>query len=269
MPRLQWKLAGLLFVAIGTQAGAQTRPGFELGLEGLDYDYRERFDGEEFVRNDGSFVGLTLAYVETLGGGWFLRARGDAATGEIDYRDSDGARAQDVEQGISRFELGIGRDIALGALTLTPSIAIGARLLRDESGGVVASDGSPGYDREISYVYVPVGLALGGSVGRGARVTLSGRYGWIIGGEVKSELSQADSALPDLRLDIDGGHMWEADLALSFPLGRRALSVGPFVRRWSADRSEGGTIPSPFGPVTFFELPARTTEAGLRVSFGF
>lgn len=255
-------------MALATPAAAQTRPGFEVGAEAFDYGYRERVGGETVVRDDGAFLGLTFAYVETIGDGWFLRARADAAAGEVDYRNDDGARLRNLEQGISRFELGVGRDFAVGRATVTPSLAIGGRTLRDDLGGRVASDGTVGYDREVAYVYVPVGLAVGAPAGR-VRLTASARYGFIFGGYSKSELSQADPGLPDLKLDIDGGRLWELDAAVSVPLGRRALSVGPFIRRWSADRSESRTVRFENEEAEFFEPAARTTEAGVRVTFGF
>lgn len=262
-------VAALGLLAAGSPTAAQTRPGFQVGIEAFDYRYRERVDGATIVRDDGTFVGVSFSYVETLRDGWFLRVAGDGAAAEVDYRDDEGATIDDVDQGISRFEIGLGRDFALGRATLTPSAALGARVLRDESGGRTASDGARGYDREVGYVYAPLGLAVGAPVGRRARVAVSGRYSWIFGGDVRSELSKADPALPNLRLDIDGGHLWELDAALALPLGRRLLSVGPFVRRWSADRSESRTVALPGFDAEFFEPSARTTEAGLRVSFAF
>jgi hypothetical protein len=262
-------IAALGALAAASSVEAQTRPGFQVAVEAFDYRYRERVDGATVVRDDGVFAGLAFSYVETLRDGWFIRVAGQGAAAEVDYRDDEGARIDDVDQGVSRFELGIGRDFPVGAVTLTPSVAVGARVLRDESGGRLASDGARGYDREVGYVYVPLGLAAGVSAGGRARLTVSGRYGWIVGGDVRSGLSEADATLPDLRLDIDGGHMWELDAALTMPLGRRALSIGPFVRRWSADRSESRVVTAPAFAVEFFEPPARTAEAGLRIGFAF
>lgn len=261
-------LAAGVAAVLATPAGAQTRPGFEVGAEVFDYRYRERVDGATVVRDDGTFVGLTLGYVETLRNGWFLRARGDGAAAEVDYRNDEGAELRNIDQRISRFELGIGRDVALGRATLTPSVAIGGRTLDDDLGGRTASDGTVGYDREIAYVYLPIGLAIGMPAGR-ARLAVSARYGFIFGGHAKSELSQADPALPDLDLDIDGGHMWELDATVSLPLGRRAITAGPFVRRWSANRSESRVVRFEAVEAEFFEPAARTTEAGLRVTFSF
>lgn len=265
---MRWLMtAGAMVLTSGAAAG-QTRPGFTVGLGAHDYNYRERVENSTIVRHDGVLVALAASYVETIGSGWFLKAHAEGASGEVDYRNDEGARANDLEQQVSLLELGVGRDLPIGRAVLTPSIAVGVRTLIDDLGGRTASDGSVGYDREIYYAYVPVGLTLGVPVGR-SQVSLSARYGFIFGGRSDSELSQADSRLPDLKLDIDGGHLWELNAALSVPLGQRALTFGPFVRRWSADASESRTVRVGPDEILFFEPAARTTEAGLRVSLSF
>jgi hypothetical protein len=75
-------LAGAAFAPGAAQA--QTRGGFEVGVELFDYSYRERMEGQTVVRDDGRFVGLTLGYVGKLGDGWFLRGRLSGAAGSVD-----------------------------------------------------------------------------------------------------------------------------------------------------------------------------------------
>lgn len=262
--------AGATFMASGAEA--QTRPGFELGAEVLDYSYRERFEGEVVARDDGTFAGVTAGYVETIGGGMFLRARLSVDFGSVDYSSDDG-RIDNVSQSIGQLELHLGRDIALGSgATLTPFIGLGSRVLEDKSGGEETEFGALGYDREISYAYVPVGVSMALPVTGGAELRLSGQYNWIVGGESKSRLSDIDPEFPDIKVDFEEGHGFEASAILSFPLGRHAIGFGPFVRRWNLDRSESFVLTDPEGSgesIEFFEPKNRTTEVGLRLSFSF
>lgn len=260
----------LLAAAGAAPAGAQTRGGFEAGLQVLDYNYRERLEGTTVVRDDGPMVGLTLGYVETIGNDWFLRARVDGASGEIDYRSDDGAKLDDVRQSVGHIELHVGRDfVSRKGITLGIFAGVGARALRDESGGRVASDGAAGYDREVGYAYVPIGASLSLPVGDRARLAVTGQYDHVFRGRARSKLSQTGAGLPDLTLAANRGHAFELAATMSLPTGRHAIAFGPFVRHWRIRQSRSIDLAVPEGVVTFFEPANRTTEAGLRVSFGF
>ena len=253
-------------------AGAQTRGGFEVGVELFDYGYRERLEGETIVTDDGLMAGLSVGYVETLGSGWFLRALGSGSAGDIDYASESG-KLEDVEQEISRFQLDIGRDFRSGrSVTLTPFVGLGGRLLEDNGAGTETQLGFFGYDREIFYAYVSAGITAGFSTARGSKLAVSARYDRVFGGDATSKLSGIDPELPDLELDLDGGHGLEASVIMTAPVGRRAINFGPFVRHWNIDRSESFVITNPEDPserIEFFEPKNRTTELGVRLSFSF
>ena len=271
----------LLALAAGTAAvaaapaEAQTRPGFELGGEIIDYSYSERHEGTLVARDDGTFGGFGLGYVETIGGGSFLRARFHAGFGSIDYRSGDGAtRIESVSQRTGLFELHFGKDFRLGAggTAITPFIGVGSRVLIDESGGRTSNDGLEGYDRELGYAYVPIGVAAGFPVGGATRLTLSGQFNWLFGGHVESKFSELDPDIPDVRLDLDSGHGFEASAMLSAPVGGKAINLGPFVRHWNIDRSKSFVLSDPGGSgelIEFFEPRNRTTELGVRLSLSF
>jgi hypothetical protein len=262
-------------------AQAQTRGGFEVGVEVFDYGYRERDEGETVVRDDGQFVGLAIGYVETLGKGWFLRAELAGAAGSVDYR-SNGAiledetgerRLNNVSQGIGRFELQIGRDfmISKGA-SLTPFVGLASRNLTDRSGGEETEDGLLGYDRTVSYLYVPLGLSLRQSLGSRGAITFSAQYNRLIGGSAKSKFSELDPELPDVEVDLNGGSGFSMSAIAEIPVGRKAIRFGPYLRRWSIDESESFVISNPDDPTERLELVEprnRTTEIGLRLSFAF
>lgn len=252
---------------------AQTRGGFEIGLEAFDYGYRERLEGATVARDDGRFGGFNLGYVQRLGGSWFLRGRFGFALGSVDYRSDDGD-IDDVSQTIAHLELHAGRDFRLGesGTTISPFIGLGGRRLHDHSGGEETEDGFLGYDREVTYSYVPVGVAADIALSGRTALVVSGQYNWVVGGRSISRFSDIDPEFPDVKLDFEGGDGFELGAAVRIPVGGNSLSVGPFVRRWSVDASETLTLTNPDDPsetIEFFEPASRTTEIGLRLSFNF
>ena len=262
-------LAAASGLAIVSPAQAETRPGFEVGAQLFDYDYRERFKGEAVARDDGKFIGLTASYVETIGGGWFLRAGTATGSGSVDYSSDDG-KIDDVSQYIAQVEFHIGRDFRVSPnATLTAFTGIAGRALDDNSGGRETEQGFMGYDREIGYSYIPFGLATTIPVGGGMSLALSGQYNWIVSGTAESNFSDLDPDAPDVSLDIGGGHGLEASAILSAPIGRRAIRFGPFVRHWSAERSKSRFFQENGLTIEVFEPANRTTELGLRVAFAF
>ena len=262
-------IAGALFLALAPMpAVAQTRPGFELGAELVGYRYRERVGGETIVRDHGLLGRLRGSYVETVGRRTFLRAVYDVGTGKVDYRADDATRLDDVSQTVGQLELHVGRDLALGNTTLTLFTGLGGRALFDESGGRTASDGAAGYDRTIGYAFVPLGASIGLPLGR-TRLILSGQYDQLFGGSAKSDFSDVDAGLPDVKLRLRGGRGIEVSGILAVPVGGKELRFGPVLRRWWIDRSRSRTFTEPEGSVTVFEPANRTTEFSMRLSLAF
>lgn len=250
-------------------AQAQTRPGFEVGAQLFDYQYRERFEGETIVRDEGRLAGLTASYVETIGRGWFLRAATATGSGSVDYESEDG-RLEDVKQDVAQVEFHLGRDIPTkGGATITAFTGIGGRSLEDNSGGEQTDSGALGYDREVGYTYLPLGLAASTSLGSRLKLQISGQVNWIVAGRARSKFSRIDPQMPDLSLDLDGGYGFEASAIISAPLGRRALRFGPFVRHWDVKRSKSQTLEEEGLEIEFFEPANRATELGLRVALAF
>lgn len=266
-------LAGSAMVAVPASAQARTRPGFSVGAELFDYSYREKLDGMTIVRDDGLFGGVEGSYVETIGGGLFLRGRLSVALGSVDYRSDEGSRVDNVSQGIGQLEMHLGYDLPLGGgATLTPFVGLGSRVLNDESGGEESGDGLLGYDREISYSYVPLGLAVGIPTRGATSLNLSAQYDWVVNGKARSDFSDVAAELPDIKLDLDEGHGFEASAMLAVPLGGNQLSVGPFVRTWRVGRSDVFVVVNPDDPtegIELFEPRSETTELGLRIRFAF
>jgi hypothetical protein len=275
MARLFFGVAlGLSVAGIAAPAQAQTRPGFEAGLEAFQIGYKEFDEGDLFIREEGSMLGIHLSYVQPIAGGLFGRVRLSGAAGSVDYDPLDEPVVKDIDQSSGRVELHLGYDFMLkGGTSITPFAGYGARLFEDESGGIETESGLVGFDREITYRYIPVGLSASIPAGGRKRINLSAQYNHVIGGEVNNLFSRIEPDAPDVELDLNGGHGLEASAMLSLPVGRRkAINVGPFIRRWELDQSDSFTIVNPDDPdeaILLFEPENRTTEIGVRLSFSF
>lgn len=268
-------LYSLLIAACGlasvspAQAQVRTRPGFEVGAQLFDYKYRERFDGATVASDDGKFIGLTASYVETIGRGWFLRATAATGSGSVDYSSDDG-KIKDVSQYIAQVEFHVGRDFLVGGVAnITPFTGVGGRILEDNSGGEETESGIQGYDREIGYTYIPVGLNATVPVGKRMTIAFSGQFNWVVAGKAEAKFSRIDPEAPDISLDLRGGHGIEASAMLSAPVGRRAVRFGPFLRLWDLERSKSKTFREGDLEIKLFEPANKTTEIGLRAAFAF
>jgi hypothetical protein len=259
--------AAVCAAMVVTAAEAQTRPGFEVGAEVLDYGNRERFEGETVAKDDGRFIGFTVGYTKKFGA-TFLRGRMSVDLGSVDYRSDDGeTRLDDVSQGIGQLEVHIGRDFTVrSGATITPFAGLASRYLTDESGGEETENGFLGYDREVRYRYVPLGVAAAFPLRRRAMLTVSGQYNWLVGGNVESHFSEIDPEFPDVSVDLNDGSGYELSAMLAVPIGRHRLSFGPFVRSWKIDQSETFVLDE---ELELFEPDNRTREVGVRVTFAF
>jgi len=273
MNKIVYGLAAAAVMLSASEAGAQTRPGFEVGAEVFDYGYRERFEGQEVAADDGLFLGLSGAYTQRIGAGFFLRGRLSVAFGSVDYRSEQSGSIDGVAQTIGQLELHLGRDFPVGdGATLTPFLGVGGRVLEDESGGEATDLGALGYDRKISYSYVPLGLAATLPVGGDTRLSLSGQYNLLLEGEAESRFSAIDPSFPDVRLHLPEGSGLEASAMVAFPAGGGKVAVGPFVRRWDIAQSDTFVITDPEGSgesVELLEPENRTTEFGIRLAYQF
>lgn len=268
---------GLLLMAAAAAAcgaapaAAQTATGLSLGLEVLDYNYRERDGGAPVVFDDGVMTGLDIGYTGHITHDLLFSVRVAGRTGEIDYRSDDGERLENIDQSVGQLDLRLVHDVRLSPrAVLSPFVGIGHRLLEDESGGATTAAGAAGYDREISYTYVPVGTTLSFGTSARSTVSFSAEYDFIVSSRFKTQLSDVDRSLPNLDLGGRGGHGVQVSATITRPIGRRrALEIGPFLRHWDVERSDSYRLTVPGATVEFFEPDNRTTEWGLRVGFRF
>lgn len=260
--------AGGLLALTATQAQAQAARGWEVGVEGYAYRYEEDFE-DIHIEDEGRFFGLSVEYGRAFARDWLFDVRLRVATGEVDYSASDGARISGIEQSEGQLELTLGRTFPMSVdATVTPYAGIGGRVLNDYSGGRVAQTGQLGYDREISYSYVPLGVVAATEHG-GRTLSFYGQYNWIVGGTSRSEFGDVDPELPTIEVEFEDGHGWELGAKLTTPVGRGTFGVQPFVRLWELDRSASFIADDGEIRIEIFEPPNTTREWGVRLTYGF
>jgi len=267
------KLAGLficccllLLPALGLcQETAQNpRPsGLELGYQLIHVFYDESVMDEE-----GFLNGVFAGYVHRFDGGAMLALEGEFFAGGLDY---DGQYLNgipvtaDTDDYLVQFRGLAGWDFALGTWTVTPYIGLGWRYWNNEINAV------GGYEREIRYLYAPLGVRAMVSPAPKWIFGLSGEYDLFLDGRVDANLSDVGPGYEDVTLDQDfgSGYGLRASAFAAYAFERMTLRLEPFIRYWDIDESDPDTGATPLGNVRWVEPENTTTILGTRLSLRF
>jgi len=236
---------------------------FEMGLEYTNFAYKEpSIDVEETTDFYGIFGALSG---HSTANKLMARLEGRFAAGPVDYdgKLNDGTAWTDKGDDFIFEGRGlIGRDFTMNNATITPLIGIGWRYLNDQL------DSQYAYEREISYLYSPVGFEASVPFQDTWKMVLRAEYDIFWQGWVKSHLSQVNSAFNDLDNKQDGGYGARASIAIQKQLKNSiVLSVEPFFRFWDIDQSNNANVTFAGTIVGYGYEPAnRTKEFGVRLS---
>ncbi len=148
------------------------------------------------------------------------------------------------------------------AWRLSPFAGLGTRYWNDNGSGT----GS--YEREIAYIYAPVGLEMSTILGPQWSLAARAEFDVFLRGYVKSHLSDVDRGFNDPENEQDSGYGLRASVDRRRPLGPAwMLSIKPFVRYWDVDESDHVVLTYyGWGVGTGYEPANTTTEYGLQVS---
>ena len=270
---------------------------YEVAVERQGYTYREAVDGEQFMRINGYYNGLLLAYtfrpldVDALSRAMInvLRAEFRFAAGTVDYTGSGTWRG--LKDSMYELRAIIGHDFSVDpTLRITPYAGLGYRYLNNGSEAMPARiiNGQPhysGYNRESEYYYVPVGV--------NAQKDFAGGYGlgfnleydyWYAGRQVShfedmQDTSGVNAGYDPLINRQRDGFGWRGSLKFLKDLPRMQFSIEPYYRFWQVKASDvklitkgGQLVPVPGSP-GYFEAgqePDNTTrEIGVRLGVRF
>lgn len=235
----------------------------ELGFEYTNFTYKEpSIDVEEKT----DFYGVNGALsARSKNNSLMTRLEARFAGGPVDYDGSlnDGTSWTDKgDDYIFETRALLGWDFEMDGPTITPIIGIGWRYLNDQL------DSQYAYEREISYIYSPIGFEASVPFQDTWKMVLRAEYDIFWQGRVKSHLSDVNPAFNDLNNKQDGGYGARVSLAIQKQLKNSIyLSVEPFFRYWDVDQSNNADVTFAGTIVGYGYEPAnRTKEFGLRLS---
>ena len=241
---------------------------WDIGYELTYFKYEETSGGSELMQEDGILNGLHAALTyHSEGKPLMWRAEGRFAGGELDY-DGQTWGGDPVTADTDDFILGlrglVGWDCEHERFASTLFSGLGYRYWNDEI------DGLGGYEREISWLYIPVGVEAATPLNEhwifGASVegdVLA--YGWV-----KSHLSDAVPGFndPTVKQDFGSGYGVQTFIYLKRQTkGPISWSIGVFADYWDIDESDEETL-TYYGILAGWvvEPDNETTQVGVRAS---
>ncbi|MGD2029417.1 MAG: autotransporter outer membrane beta-barrel domain-containing protein [Desulfobacterales bacterium] len=240
---------------------------FQFGLDIRYLDYEE--DG--LIDEDGWLYGINGSYIYHGSNTFMFETSFSIVFGEIDYdgqTQSGTPLKADTDDWIFEWRGLIGKDYGFkNSSIITPFMGIGYRYWNDDI------DASGGYEREIQYWYLPVGLKTTTPLSGGWTWGVSIEYDLFLGGKVKSYFSDVHPAYNDPENDQDFGDGY--GLAFSLKFNRKlsnsyGFSIEPYIRYWDIDESDTSTLTAYGIPIAYVIEPDNDTTAyGLRLNITF
>lgn len=152
---------------------------------------------------------------------------------------------------------------------ITPFTGIGYRYWNNNI------DGFGGYEREVQYLYAPIGIKTVGSLGNNWKGGSTTEFDLFLGGKVKSHLSDVNSKYndPEVKQDTFNGYGFRVSIYFTREFKDRgySLSFKPYMRYWDINESDKEPLIEN-GKLTgnYVVEPENTTLSyGLRLSLSF
>ena len=135
------------------------------------------------------------------------------------------------------------------------------------------AQGSGGYEREILYLYSPIGFKLAGPVSSKWSWGFSGEYDLFWKGWVTSHLSDADPGFNDPENHQSFGDGFGIRFSIQFRhhvSERFSWYIEPFFRYWDVEQSDYAILTYYGTPFDYVYEPENNTLCyGITVGFGF
>ncbi|WP_319760682.1 hypothetical protein [Maridesulfovibrio sp.] len=234
---------------------------FKLGYEGMYMYYDEpNMMHEKGILNGGfaSWTGYFSQY------NIMLNAELEGLAGSLSYNGkySDGTPLKcDTDDYFISGRATVGKGFDFGRTGITPYIGIGARYWNDD----IKTTG--GYERQITQLYMPVGVNLVTKLNEGWSIggTLEGSL--LLGGKVKSKLSDVGSNYEDVNntQEFASGGGARVSAFLEYDFDAYALGMEPYFRYWNIEDSEKDTVSTG----TYMEPKNKFYMSGLRLYVKF
>ena len=234
-----------------------------------EFDYEE----PSYMTEKGRLQGVMARYEFRDERGGMFQAEVQAERGALDYDGAfqDGTPLEtDTNDYLIELRVlgGLGCFMADRYL-FTPFLGLGHRYWNDEI------EGLGGYEREISYWYIPLGIQTLASLSSGVTLGFHAEYDLFVEGKVTSHLNQADQSLGVLYNDQLSGKGWGVKGSIQLRclfFDRTWILMEPFISYWEMADSEPVRIyydTAAGQEIIGLEPENNTTHYGVRVLIEF
>ncbi len=211
--------------------------GLQVGLELGHLDY----DEPDVMELKGTMLGINGSLTHVAGNRSVWSVEGRAAFGDIEY-DGETWGGTPITRDSADYILEIRGLFGWhlpnpGGYRLTPFAGLGYRYWNNQI------EGPGSYEREIHYLYSPLGLEYARRFDSKWAMSVSGEYDLFWSGGVESHLSDAGAGLPDVTNDQNSGSGFRTSWQLRRVLAKSVVSFGLVLRYWDIADSERAFIP--------------------------
>ena len=240
---------------------------FKIGFDTRYVEYEE----DSLMEESGWMYGIVGSYIYHGNNKLMFETSLSCVFGETDYDGqtwSGTPLKADTNDWIFGWRGLIGKDYRLRSSGIvTPFIGIGYRYWNDDI------DTSGGYEREIQYWYLPIGVKTISPLIGNWTWGMSIEYDLFLSGKVKSHLSDVHPAFNDPENDQNFGDGYGVGLSLQFNRklsDHYGFSIEPYIRYWDIDESDTSTLTAYGIPIAYVVEPDNeTTVYGLRLNITF
>jgi hypothetical protein len=240
-----------------------TRPGWELGVQGARYEYKE----PDIAKLTGNRLGLVATRTWTDESGLFGKIDFRESYGRLKYESNGTGTIDKVPDMILELRALAGLDWVGNSVSLSPYLGLGYRYLIDNLTGY-SSTGASGYRRYSNYLYAPVGVTARLHMGGGWVLAPTAEGDVFLYGTQVSKLS--DTGIPGV-MDVTNrqskGYGWRASLMIE----KDHWSFGAWTHYWHIKDSDLQCFTPPVGGVCQAGLEPEnfTRETGLELRYRF
>ena len=224
----------------------------KIGIYLSDISYEE----PAFMSENGSMIGMLGSY--GIYGDYMLKFEANYAEGFIDYVGSGSFEAYDHI--IELRELGGINYVLENGTNLIPFIGLGYRYLNDDSTNTISTTGASGYEREQSYIYIPIGFEYKQPAKKnGWQINSNLEYDLFLQGTNHTNLGSIPGYY-DITLNQFKGYGYRISLQFINKNKEKTYITEPFYKHWHIDTSDNTIDPN---GISFVEPENTSDEIGI------
>jgi len=233
---------------------------WEVGTEISHITYKE----PGVMKQKGVMSGILGSY--TYYDNFMLKTEGRFSFGQVDYSSSSSGSMNDIDDYILEFRgLGGYEFPAFKASTVIPYSGIGYRYLNDDMHGRYTTTGHFGYERELNYIYSPIGVEIITALENDWTIGAVLEYDYFWEGKQKSHMGWQPGYY-DIENEQDEGYGCRGSLKFQKESESIDYVIETFVRYWNIKDSKTTTDPA---GTSWIEPKNTSTEYGIKFTARF